>query len=245
MTIKGIFIIVKGKEAALQIFNGLKSKYGYLHSGYSQSQQLSLLRAYSRDVVNAINECFESRMYGPSVCIKKITHIQTSDDLYRVSANFMSIANMTIDLYNIIDDSIPLNDFPSCKKLADLSVDDAVSAVNDLTSNHIVKASVCAVLLGKRVTDIVKISDIEDFYLTRINELTSELRELDREPIPMETYLLKKFRAELGYCTQARLKTGLGVVKEVIGVVGNVVDAINDYESCASQKGGAIEYAKS
>lgn len=245
MAVKGIFIIVKEKEEALEIFNRLKSKYGSLHGGYSQSQQLSLLKAYCHDVAHAITDCFESRMYGPSTCIKKITHIQSNDDLYRVSSNTMSVARLVIDLYNIIDGSIPLKDFPSCKSLADLSVDDAISAVNDLTKNHIVKVSVCTILLGKKVSDIIKVSDIEEFYLTRINELTSELRELGREPIPMETYLLKKFMAELGYCTQARVKTGLGIVKEVIGVIGSVADAISDYESSVPQNDVAVEYAKS
>lgn len=244
MTIKGIFIIVKKKESALEIFNGLKSKYGFIHSGYSQSQQLSLLKAYCHDVINAITECFEARMYGPCACIKKITHIKANDDLYRVSSNAMSVANIVIDLYNIIDGSIPLKDFPSCKQLSNLSVDDAVSAVNDLTRNHIVKASVCAVLLGKKVSDIIKISDIEDFYLNQINEMTSELRELGREPVPMESYLLKKFRAELGYCAQARLKVGLGIAKEVIGLIGSVAGAINDYESSAPKTEGNLEYSQ-
>lgn len=147
-----------------------------------------------------------------------------------MSSNTLSISGLVIDLYNIIDGSIPLKDFPSCKRLADLSVEDAISAVNDLTRNNIVKGSVCVALLGKKVTDMVRISDVEEFYISRINELTSELRELGREPIPMEDYLLKKFKAELAYCSQARVKTGLGIVKEVVGLVGSVADAIDDYE---------------
>lgn len=245
MPVKGIFIIVKEKEEALAIFNGLKSKYGYLHGGYSQNQELSLLKAYCHDVIDAIAECFESKMYAPSSCVKKISQIQQSDDLYRVSSNAMGVSSMVIDLYRIIDSSIPLKDFPSCKSLADFSVDDAVSAVNDLTRNHIMKASVCAVLLGKKVADIVKVSDIEEFYISRINELTSELRELGREPIPMEDYLLKKFRAELGYCSQARVKAGLGIAKEVLGLIGCVDEAIEDYERMGFETSGDVEYSKS
>ena len=244
MVLDGIFIIVKDKETALEIFNGLKSKYGFLHGGYSQTQELKLLKAYCHDVVGAIDECFESQMYGPSACIKKITCIQHSDDLYRISSNTMCVANMVIDLYNIIDSSVPLKDFPSCRKLAELSVDDAVSVVNDLTRNNIVKASVCVALLGKKVSDIVKVSDVEQFYISRINELTFELRELGREPIPMEKYLLKKFKAELGYCSQARVKAGLGMVKEVIGLIGSVADAINDYESMIPKTDGTMDYSQ-
>lgn len=244
MPVKGIFIIVKEKEESLEVFNELKTKYGYLHGGYNQNQERSLLKAYCHDVINAISECFESKMFGPSACIKRISQIQHSDDLYRVSSNAMSVSSLVLDLYNIIDGSIPLKDFPSCKKLDDLSVDDAISAVNDLTKNNIVKGSVCVALLGKKVTDIVKISDIEEFYVSRINELTSELRELGREPIPMEDYLLKKFKAELAYCSQARVKTGLGIVKEVVGLVGSVADAIDDYEKMGHEMGKTVEYAK-
>lgn len=245
MAVSGIFIIVKKKEEALDIFNGLKSKYGFLPSAYSQSQELSLFKAYCHDVINAITECFESQMYAPANYIKRISHIQKSDDLYKLSSNVIRVADIVADLYNIIDTSIPLKDFPSCKKLADLSVDDAISAVNDLTRNNIVKGSVCIALLGKKATELVKISDVEEFYISRINELTSELRELDREPIPMETYLIKKFKAELGYCSEARVKTGLGIAKEIIGLIGSATDAINDYESMIPKTDGTVEYAKS
>lgn len=245
MAVSGIFIIVKEKEEALDIFNGLKSKYGFLHGGYSSIQELKLLKAYCHDVIGAIVECFESQMYGPSAYIKKIADIQQSDDLYRISSNAMHVANIAIDLYNIIDESIPLKDFPSCRKLAELSVADAVSAGNDLIGKHIVKASVCCALLGKNVSDIVKIADVEDFYIGRINELNFELRELGREPIPMETYLLKKFKAELGYCSEARVKAGLGIAKEIIGLIGSAADAINDYESMIPKTDGTVEYAKS
>ena len=46
----------------------------------------------------------------------------------------------------------------------------------------------------------------------------------------MEKFLLNKFKAELGYCQKARIKTGLGVVKEIIGIIGNIDDAIEKYE---------------
>lgn len=46
----------------------------------------------------------------------------------------------------------------------------------------------------------------------------------------MEEYLLMKFKAELGYCQKARIKTGLGAVKEIVGIIGNIDDAIENYE---------------
>lgn len=64
----------------------------------------------------------------------------------------------------------------------------------------------------------------------RIKELETELQEVNRPPIEMEKYLLNKFKAELGYCQKARIKTGLGVVKEIIGIIGNIDAAIEKYE---------------
>ena len=46
----------------------------------------------------------------------------------------------------------------------------------------------------------------------------------------MEEYLLNKFKAELGYCQRARIKTGLGITKEIVGIIGNIDDVITKYE---------------
>ena len=78
------------------------------------------------------------------------------------------------------------------KKLSELSLDDAVSAINDLGKNNIVKVTVCSLLLGKKVYDRIQISDIESFYEERIKELETELQEVNRAPIEMEKFLLNK-----------------------------------------------------
>lgn len=46
----------------------------------------------------------------------------------------------------------------------------------------------------------------------------TELHEIERPAIDMEEYLLMKFKAELGNCQKARIKTGLGAVKEIVGI---------------------------
>ena len=89
-----------------------------------------------------------------------------------------------------------IKDFPLCKKLSELSIDDAVSAINDLGKNKIVKVAVCSILLGKKIYDRIQISDIESFYKERICELETELHEIERPAIDMEEYLLMKFKAE-------------------------------------------------
>ena len=230
MQIPGIFIIVKDKESSLEQFNRLKERYGNLHGGYNPHQEVNLCKAYCRDLQCAIKECFESEMYGPQNCLKKLSLYQKSDDPSKVSAISLYAGDIASGLYTIILNSVPIRDFPSCKKLSELSLDDAVSAINDLGKNNIVKVTVCSLLLGKKVYDRIQISDIESFYEERIKELETELQDVNRPPIEMEKYLLNKFKAELGYCQKARIKTGLGVVKEIIGIIGNIDAAIEKYE---------------
>lgn len=230
MQIPGIFIIVKDKESSLEQFNKLKERYGNLHGGYNLHQEVRLCKAYCHDLQSAIRECFESEMYGPQNCLKKLALYQKNDDPSKVSAISFQAGDIASGLYTIINNSVPIKDFPSCKKLSELSIDDAVSAINDLGKNKIVKVAVCSILLGKKIYDRIQISDIESFYKERICELETELHEIERPAIDMEEYLLMKFKAELGYCQKARIITGLGAVKEIVGIIGNIDDAIENYE---------------
>lgn len=230
MQISGIFIVVKDKESSLEQFNQLKERYGTLHGGYNRHQEVNLCKAYCHDLQSAIKECFEYEMYAPQKCLKKLAAFQKNDDPSKVSTISFQAGDIASGLYTIIKNSVPIKDFPSCKKLSELSIDDAVSAINDLGKNKIVKVAVCSILLGKKIYDRIQISDIESFYKERICELETELHEIERPAIDMEEYLLMKFKAELGYCQKARIKTGLGAVKEIVGIIGNIDDAIENYE---------------
>lgn len=230
MQIPGIFIIVKDKESSLEQFNKLKERYGNLHGGYNLHQELNLCKAYSHDLQSAIKECFESEMYGPQNCLKKLAVYQMNDDPSKVYTFSTYTADIAGGLYTIIKNSVPIKDFPSCKKLSELSYDDALSAINDLRKNDIVKVVVASALLGKKINDRIRISDIESFYKDQIKELETELQQVGRPPIEMEEYLLNKFKAELGYCQRARIKTGLGITKEIVGIIGNIDDVITKYE---------------
>lgn len=242
MDIPGIYIVVKDKTEALELFEQLKKRYGFLHGGYSSQQQFSLFKSYCHDVASAIRDCFEYQMLGPNKCLKKISHLQAQDNAAMVYSNTLLVSELTMFLYSIVKNAVPLSEFPSCRKLAEMSIDDAVSVANDLNSNHIVKGAVCAGLLGKKVSDIIKISDVEGFYVDRINQLENELRELGRAPIPMEEYLLKKFKGELAYCHKARVKAGLGIVKEVVSLIVNIDAAIDDYESAKAGQLSRVDY---
>ena len=146
------------------------------------------------------------------------------------------VDHILLELRYIIESSIPFEDLPSCKHLTELSTSDAISAINDLGKNSIVKAVVCAGLLGKNISDSIEISDVEKYYLRQIEELERELAEEHREMCNIEVFLMAKYQAELGYCHQARVKTGIGTVKEIVGIINNASEAIRKYEEMVAPK---------
>ena len=93
----------------------------------------------------------------------------------------------------------------------------------------------CALLLGKNVSDAVEISEIENFYKRNLDELEYEINLEKRNPSEMEEFLLTKYRAEICYCHNARLKTGLGAVKELLSITQNVAEHIQKYEGLESK----------
>ena len=109
-----------------------------------------------------------------------------------------------------------------------MSFEDAVSAVKDLTKCKFLKNIASFGLLIKDGYDSVKISNVEDYYMAEMKQLQLELSELGREMSPVEIFLMKKYKAELAYCHQARIKTNIGIVKEVIGLIKDAEEAIRD-----------------
>ena len=85
MDVSGIYIVVKNKEEALEIFESLKKRYGFLHGGYNSQQQQSLFKSYCHDVASAIKECFEFQMLGPNKCLKKISQLETQDNAFMMA----------------------------------------------------------------------------------------------------------------------------------------------------------------
>ena len=77
---------------------------------------------------------------------------------------------------------------------------------------------------------------MEKYYLRQIEELKRELTEEHREMCNIEVFLMAKYQAELGYCHQARVKTGIGTVKEIVGIIDNASEAIRKYEEMVAPK---------
>lgn len=235
MELLGIFVTVKPKVEALAIIDGFTHKYDNKHSCNAR-QDVALFKAYCHDAAKVITECFASEMWGPQRCVRHLEYFRSSDDVALLKPMSLEAVGMLLGLRNIIAESIPIKDLPSCKRLTELSTGDAISAINDLGKNRIVKAAVCAGLLGKNISDSIEISDVENFYMHQIEELKRELTEEHREMCNIEVFLMAKYQAELGYCHQARVKTGIGTIKEIVGIINNASEAIRKYEEMVAPK---------
>lgn len=235
MKILGLFITINDKDAALRSFDSLICKYRNKHP-INDRQGVCICKEYCHDAISLTNECFAAEMWGPQRCIKRLKEYQGNDDIYKVQVIMFDVCRIVAELRSIIETSIPIKDLPSCKKLTELTVSDAISASKDLVKSNIFKNAINIALLVKDGCDSVKISDVEDFYKAELKQLQSEVRELGREMSPVETFLMTKYKAELAYCYEANVKTGLSIAKEVLDLIGDVKKAINDYEGDYKQE---------
>lgn len=238
MEIRGIFITTKPKNDALLIFKELSQKYQRKIPSNNR-ESIIICKAYCHDAIEAIKDCFAAEMWGPKQCINKLKYYYSNDEISNVSAIFVDTSELLVKLHSIITEAIPIVDLPSCKQLTELSVSDAVSAINDLGKNSIINAIVCAGLFGKNIADIITISDVEKFYKKLLEELKRELDEKGGRMSECECFLFDKCNAELGYCIQARTKAGIGVAKELVGLVKNAAEAIRKYEERTVNKAEA------
>lgn len=231
MKLPGIFIIVKRKEEALACIDAciLKYKYKYAVNG---RQSVAMCKGYCHDTISILNECFAAEMWGPQKCIKHLNEYQKNDDVHNVDSIMLNVSYLLLELRHIVENSVFIEDLPSCKELTGLSFEDAVSAAKDLTKCKLLKNIASFALLVKDGCNSVKISNVEEFYMGEIAQLQREICELGREMSPVEIFLMKKYKAELAYCHQARVKTNIGIAKEVIGMIKDAEEAIHEYEDC-------------
>ena len=239
MKLLGIFITVNGRDVALASFDSLIRKYSNKHA-VNDHQGVCICKEYCHDAISLINECFAAEMWGPQRCIKRLKEYQGNDDIYKVQVIMLDVCRIVTELRSIIETSIPIKDLPSCKQLTELTVSDAISASKDLVKSNILKNAITIALLVKDGCDCVKISDIEGFYKAELKQLQSEVRELGREMSPVEVFLMKKYKAELAYCYEAAVKTGLSIAKEVLDLIGDVKKAISDYEDGYKYDSGLV-----
>lgn len=229
MEVKGIFIINVGTDNLIRNIDELYSKYRS-RSAVNDKQNLALYRSYCHDVISMFNASFEAGMWGVKRCKKFIEKYRWADDVNIINATLLMINGMLLDLKYMAQNSIPIKDFPSCKKLTELSCEDAISLSKNLVKNGIIKDSISLTLLGKAVCDGIEIVHVRQFYEDMLNELRREMVEEQHTLMPIEQFLIDKCNAEIGYCDLAMIKTGLKAGKEVTELMDTAHKNIDQFE---------------
>ena len=211
-----IFVAIKDKEYVLAKIEGLGQKF-YNRKAINEKQWKALFKYNCHETVEVFDECFEPTMLGITRCKKKVEKFQ-KQDIVNIDAAKLVVFNMLVDLKEIVSSMVPINNLPSCKSLVELSAEDIIAKAKDLVKSDIVKVGVGALLLGAKISDVVKIEDVRDYYQRNLEELLSEIKiKRDKgEPTSfIEHFLLDKFNAEIGYCNLALVKAGIGITKEL------------------------------
>ncbi len=191
---------------------------------------MALFRAYCRKTIDTLETCFATEMQGASRCKRFVEKFAHTDDIKIAQEGPNQIFYMLMQLRDIAQNAILIKDLPSCKKLTELSTEDAIAAATDLIKSDIVKGVAKSLLLGVKIKDAIDISDVRNYYNEQIKELRKELDEEQREISPIEQFLMDKFNAEIGYCDIASIKTGIGAAKEVVGLLDIARKNINKFE---------------
>lgn len=232
MAIKGVFLIRAPKEEVQQRITHIGKRYSHLY-GSTFKQDVAMLRTTCHDIIAMMDDCFEMGMAAASRYRNLLEKYASKDNPTGIEV--CAVYGILFDFMAMIEQSIPIKDLPSCKKLTELSTKDAIAAAKDLIKNDIVKAGIGLVLLGVKVGDMVHISHIKNFYNEQIELLQSDIEEIGRHPNEIESLLIDKFYAEIGYCNLAMLKTGLDSAKEVVSLADISKQNIQKYKQKQAQ----------
>ena len=197
-------------------------------------EEKSLYHEYFHDVNECLKECFYETFGSIRRCLAFVYGAQHTDDICYQRVALYRVFCFLMELYRIVPDAISINDFPSCKDLLQLSEEDMVSAANDLVGNNVVKSKISFVLLGKGMDNLIKIGDVMAFYDNMANEMKADINEKVFSDISLESFLLKKAKAEYAYCFLALLKVGRGIGKEAKSIHEARKD-IEQYEDFCQQ----------
>ncbi len=127
MELQGIFV-VNDKENAVAQIDSLCNKYG-LKIAANNVQTKALFRAYCRDTINMLEKYFATELQGASRCKRFVEDLSHSDDIRLTQTGTIQIFDILLQLRHIAQNAILIKDMPSCKKLTELSTEDAVAAI--------------------------------------------------------------------------------------------------------------------
>ena len=222
-TFKGMFLLKKDKNVTIRAIKELCDCYSGRQANNIKEEK-SLYHDYFHDVNECLRECFYETFGSIRRCLAFAYGAQHTDDICYQRVALYRVFCFLMELYRTVPDAISINDFPSCKDLLQLSEEDLVSVANDLVGNKVVKSKVSFVLLGKGVDNLIKIGDVMAFYDNMANEMQADINEKGLSDISLESFLLKKAKAEYAYCFLAMLKVGHSIGKEAKTIKENLTD---------------------
>ena len=224
-----IFISRKDKDYVLTRIDDIFKKYNMIFSA-NNSQRRAILKNCCHDIDLFIDECFEPSLLGVEKYKQRIKRCSCVDDPMLVDASLNIIGRILSELQALTYNALPLKDYPSCRNMVGLTSEDIASKAKDLVKNDVVKASVCFILLGLKIGDAVKISDIKGIYQRLLDELLKEIEERNNVITPIEQELMEWFNAEIGYCELAMLKAGMSIGENVSELIRIAKKNIDKYE---------------
>ena len=236
MKLTGTFYFIGEKEDVLKSIDETMSAYNRNDVSCNKHDG-ALLKSYCHAAIKVLDSYFASDLRTVRKCRKHFEKLASSDILEIVPYRFLDVSDTLNNLKTIVKDSVKVSDMPSCKDMLELSVEDAVSVANDFNSERNSKSLITIGLLGKKIGDIITISDIRSYYKERLDSLEREIDEDNGQASVTESFLLAKFKCELGYCHKAIIKTGVGLFK---GVHDLVKQADDDIEAFRMMESGQV-----
>lgn len=244
MEVKGIFVTRVSKAEAKLCFDEIAKRYKNrttLITGNSM-QKSTIMKSYCHDLTEMIDKVFFGEMYGASRCKRRINELSNKPiDGMHLQSSINEIFEIIIALNNIIKDSKPINELPSCKSLTEMEVEDAISASKDLVRNSVIKVLIGTLLTFVNAGKIVGIIEVCNYYEDLKKELDFELQQEGREATEIEQFLMDKYEAEIGYCNLAGLKVGLSGFNEIVDLADNAQKAIDKFNSREENTSVAIK----
>lgn len=182
------------------------------------------------------------KTYGTEKCIQRLNmYIESKSDILLSEGVNYSIGLLG-ELGCMLGSMIPLRNLPSCKSLLNVSNDVAMECVKDMTNSRFARMGLGIVSILSKVNDNVTIWNVWQYYNDIIRELDREVQMDSWALTTIEQILYAKAKAERAYCYKAMLKTGVGFVHELKGIIdeASADDDIKRFETINSLKSDSL-----
>ena len=236
MNLTGTYYYIGEKEDVLKSIDETMSAYNRNDVSCNKHGG-ALLKSYCHAAIKVLDRYFASDLRAVRKCRKHFEKLAYSDILEIVPYRFLDVSDTLNNLKTIVKNSVKISDMPSCKDMLELSLEDAVSIANNFNSDRNTKGVITIGMLGKKIGDIITIGDIRSYYQDRLDGLEREVNEDNGQASVTESFLLAKFKCELGYCHKAIIKTGVGVFK---GVRDLLTQADEDIKAFRMMESGQV-----